>query len=151
MTAVIFLAFLALVVPLTIVIHEMAHAISARIMGASEATIVIGGGKILLQLQCFQVLFQLRLFWFLGAYSKTNADQLSSVAKITISFAGPAVNLLIALLLFDGEHSDTFLNLTAAFNLWIGIVNLVPFKVGSRSSDGWQMVSQVIQLMRRGA
>lgn len=94
---------------LLIVLHELGHLLAARVSGVRVEELALGHGPSLLRTRFGGTLFSLRLLVPLGGYVKLSGmdDRVGSGAfgaqsvwlRAAIVLAGPAVNLLAAILL----------------------------------------------------
>jgi hypothetical protein len=143
--------FFFVIVPLVHLIHEAGHVFMAKLYDVKGTQIVIGAGPKIFETRIAGTGIRLNCILFLGAYS-TNMEEgkLSYNEVVWISAGGPIFNILsIGLVLpFWNPFYFSLLNLFFYFSLWIGIVNLIPFKVGTRKSDGWQIAASVIKLVK---
>ncbi|MCG1021696.1 site-2 protease family protein [Sutcliffiella horikoshii] len=146
------LMFFYLVVPLVHLIHEAGHVSMAKLYKVKNTEIGIGVGPKILDFYFKGTRIQLNIIPFLGGYS-TNAHtgKLSKKEIALISFGGPLFNLLsiVLMLPFWTPFQFSFSALFVYFSLWIGIVNLIPFKLGEKRSDGWQIASSLIKFKKR--
>lgn len=146
------LLFIVFWIPL-LFIHEMGHAIMAKILGWKVQRIVIGIGKILTQTNLLNTPMEIRsipLEGFVQIAPKT--AQLARLKHALIYFAGPGIELLIffSIMLFFGgldnffTISNDYINIALqsfAFAALAGaILNLIPLgittKDGSSPNDG---------------
>lgn len=145
------LMFFYLVVPLVHLIHEAGHVGVAKLYKVKNTVIGIGVGPKVLDF-CFKgTRIQVNIIPFLGGYSSNDhAGKLSAKETALISFGGPVFNLLSILLVlpFWTPFHFSFSALFVYFSLWIGIVNLIPFKLGEKRSDGWQIASSLIGIVK---
>jgi hypothetical protein len=145
------LLFLFLIVPLVHFIHESGHVFMARIYGVKGTRIVIGAGPKLGDLTIWGAGIRLNMVPFLGAHS-TNSDagQLTYDKIAWISSGGPIFNILSIMFVLPFWNSLYFslTTLFIYFSLWIGLVNLIPFKIGHKKSDGWQIANSIIKLVK---
>jgi len=96
------MALAAFSAPLALVLHELGHAVAARIFQVRVGGVVLH---------------------FFGGLTQLDPGPLAGWKEIPVSAGGPAVNLLLALLaLFPAEPFHTF----GRINLLFGGLNLVP-------------------------
>ncbi|WP_284141243.1 MULTISPECIES: site-2 protease family protein [unclassified Virgibacillus] len=141
MTTLLFiLLFILLIAPISNTIHECGHMIGARITGADHMLLSIGIGKPIATFSLRRVTVTIHLFYFLGGMA-TNVRSIPyrpfEMAIITIG--GPFFSILCAFVvgLLMGIYPNEILLLFLLFNLWIGIINLIPFKRKDKKSDGY--------------
>jgi len=145
------LLFFYLVVPLVHLIHEAGHVCMAKLHKVKNTEIGIGVGPKIFDFYFKGTKIQLNIIPFLGGYSSNDqAGKLSHKEIALISFGGPLFTLLsiVFFLPFWTPFQFSFSALFVYFSLWIGIVNLIPFKIGEKQSDGWQIASSLIQLVK---
>lgn len=111
--------YAALAVCLSLLIHEAAHIAVARWQGVKVKKIG---------------------FSALGPYIQRERG--TPAVDMAISAAGPAMNLLVAILLW--KHQP-LLHWTAEINALLGLSNLLPFK----GSDGWNIATNLKALAKR--
>ncbi|AIF45442.1 M50 family metallopeptidase [Virgibacillus sp. SK37] len=132
--------------PVSIVIHELGHALMAIVLKAQKVEVSIGAGKKLWGLS--QKSFQLSIYslYFLGGvveHEKEHPYKLREV--IWISLAGPIMNAIVAFvfyLLYDWIPND-YISLFLLFNIWLAVVNLIPFKIKEKQTDGYTIFKEI--------
>lgn len=135
---VIFVLFLA---PMSLLIHEVGHIFGAKVKKASKIQLTIGSGKPLGKFSLQNVLIHLRLVYMFGSYTSTIREKpFTRDEKLFITLMGPIFNGILALFLY-GTHSiyseNNIILLALLFNVWLFIVNLIPYKFGMKQSDGY--------------
>ncbi len=146
------LFFFFIVVPLVHLIHESGHVLVAKLFRVSGTQIVIGVGRSIGNITISDTIIKCNLIPFLGGYSTNDKEgHLTYGQQACISIGGPMLNFLsiIVVLPFLNVFTHFLIDFFIYFSLWIGIVNLIPFKVGDKKSDGWQIAASVIKLVRR--
>ncbi len=138
----------------SIVPHELGHAIVARALGWKVYQIVIGLGKPLFKRRWYGILFEFRSIPVAGATFMTPTDTRWFRSKFFLSvLAGPAVNamMVIGVILicqgtlnyFDFDALPVPAQLFIGANVWIIIVNLWPYELKSGfgvPNDGKQLL-----------
>lgn len=145
------LMFFYLVVPLVHLIHEAGHVSMAKLLKVRNTKIEIGVGPKVFHFFFKGTQIRMNIIPFFGGYSSNEENGELSPKKIAwISFGGPLFTLLSILLVlpFWTPYQFSFSALFVYFSLWIGIVNLIPFKLGGKCSDGWQIASSLIKLVK---
>lgn len=144
-----FLALVIVISPISLFIHEWGHVIGAKFIHAEYIKLSIGMGKPLCRLLCFRnVIIEVNQIFFLGASTESKRNKpLLAKDHILISFMGPLVSLIVAILCYYLAWflKDTYLYLTALFNLWLSIINSIPFKFGRRQSDGYTILKWLLK------
>lgn len=76
----------------------------------------------------------------LGGHTASERDPYySKVEQIIISLFGPLLNGVVGILstlIFSASNSSVllFFNL---FNIWLCVINLIPYRIGDKQSDGY--------------
>jgi Zn-dependent protease len=120
---------------LSIYLHEMGHALGARLFGISTLDVTLT---------------------FFGGYARLSRSPRTTVEEIVVSFAGPAANLLIAVVLYYyltssqaagvSDHSWQILWRLVYANAFLGVFNLLP----GYPLDGGHIAQAVLaRFMRR--
>ncbi|MGO4887924.1 site-2 protease family protein [Anaerobacillus sp. MEB173] len=132
------------IVPLTTFIHELGHLFTAQMMAVKKLRLTIGTGPVLKRWQIYDFHFTLRLFFFIGGYATTDSDkEIGRKRRAFIALGGPLLNGLVVFgLLLPGFGTGTasityWFQWFALYNLWVCVVNLIPFQRGHRQSDGY--------------
>src|SRR5690554_4910662 len=95
-----FLVFVLCIVPLSLLIHECGHALSAKVFHANKILISIGVGKKLWETETNTFHICLRLFPFLNSYSLTERQApFNRFEKIVITLMGPVMNGVVSTIL----------------------------------------------------
>lgn len=145
------LLFFLFIVPAVHLIHEMGHVLFAKLFGIKETEIVLGIGPELFHFSHASIRYRVHSLIFLGGYSTNSKEGVLSPEKVAfISLGGPLCNIasiLLALPLLS-EYDLLLLHLFILFSSWVGLVNLIPFKLGNRRSDGWQIVTSLYRLVK---
>lgn len=143
------LLFLLLIAaPISILLHEVGHACAARIINADLIIITIGRGK-KLKTVCFKKL-QIIIYniYFLGgvAESKRN-NPYQSLEIIWIAFSGPIFSGIVAFLFYmlNVLYPNNYLQLLFWFNVWLAVVNMIPFKINEKQTDGYMIIKLISQ------
>ncbi|MFC4557435.1 site-2 protease family protein [Virgibacillus kekensis] len=128
------------VAPIGTLLHEAGHAAGARALNARRIQLSVGSGKEISRFSVGRLTISIHAVYFLGgmAYSERNRVY-TKLEKIWIAVSGPLSNLIVTLLLFFlyTQWSSNYLLLPLLFNLWIATINLIPFKIKGRQSDGY--------------
>lgn len=126
---------------LSLLIHEAGHIIAARLSSACNICLKIGAGKKLFAFRIgrLHVIIH-RLFFLQFVTESESAKQYTNSEKIFISFLGPLFSIFFAgicYFLFTAFWDLHVLFFSFLFNLWVAVINLLPFKIGKKSSDGY--------------
>ncbi len=145
------IAFLVAWIPLTF-IHELGHAIAAKLVGWEVKELVVGIGKIMKEFHFGRAKIELRTIpiggYMLPDYSEKNWGRLKSAF---VYFAGPGIELLICLLIYsflgfdkfadaDGSTFELILQGVGLSALTGAVLNLIPMSSitneGEIANDG---------------
>ncbi|MCH1625587.1 site-2 protease family protein [Ferdinandcohnia quinoae] len=142
--------FLFLSVPLTNLLHEVGHVSGAKFLGIKGSQIQLGTGPKLFHFHVKETKVDVMLAYFIGAYS-TNEYQgrLQEWKRGVISLSGPILNIIVVVIMtILGLTETTSLRLFILFNLWVGGVNIIPFKIKEKESDGYIFVKALVNLVK---
>jgi hypothetical protein len=143
-----------IVFQLTTIIHELGHAIPARIFSKDKVTIYIGVGnsKRNFKIGNLKVLF--RGFHPFTGFASWDGNKLTRFGKIVATLGGPLVSLMVGMgsLLIAGKIANNALNnlftFIAYYNLFQFIITAIPFKYpswwgayGGTTSDGYKVLT----------
>lgn len=137
------LYLLFVVAPIGTLVHESGHALGARLVKADSVVLCIGLGKEATSFSFKNVHFKVHMFFFMGGYVQSEREtSYTTGEKCFIAFCGPMLNMLCAIGLFCIQVyvvDHTFINLLLLFNVWLALINMIPFKFGNKQSDGYTM------------
>jgi hypothetical protein len=139
---------------LTTIIHEMGHAIPARIFSKDKVAIYLGVGNSKKNFRIGNLKVVLRGFHPFTGFVLWNEEKLTRLGKIISTLGGPLISLLVGIggLLMAGNVSNTILNrlftFASYYNLFQFIVTIIPIKYpkwwGAHSeitSDGYNIIT----------
>lgn len=140
MTLILIVYLLLVVSPIGMIIHESGHAFGAKLVKATHITLTIGLGKRIFTFVTRRIKINIHSFYFLGGYTKTsgcNPDTNKNLFWITLF--GPISNGLFAVIFYylNQIFVSPYINLLFLFNLWLAMVNIIPFKYKGKQSDGY--------------
>jgi len=138
---------------LTIVPHELGHAVAGRLLGWRVFAVVIGLGKQVFKFRLFGIIFSFHWLPVAGITRLAPIDaRWFRVKRFFVFLAGPAVNAAIAAIIFliwrDSWRDFGFMGLSRAArlcfwaNLWVMMFNLWPHQSKSlnMATDGKQLL-----------
>lgn len=134
---------LFIVGPIGTFIHETGHAIAARIVKADQIQLSIGLGRKIKDFSIGYVQIKIHLLFFLGGFVQSERRQpYQLLEKISIAFFGPLHNIIYAVLFYyiNLYVERELIQLLFLFNLWLAIMNMIPFKIKGRRSDGYTIL-----------
>ncbi|GGB33889.1 hypothetical protein F3157_04880 [Virgibacillus dakarensis] len=133
--------------PVSTMLHELGHVLGAKWAKADSITLSVGAGKKLITFSFKQIQIDVFTLFFLGgsAYSERNIPY-KPMEKICISLAGPVSNgLAAAIVCVLFGSSNVFVQVLILFNIWLAVINIIPFKLNGKQSDGYTIVKTVSQ------
>lgn len=143
-----------IVFQLTTIIHELGHAVPARIFSKDKVTIYLGVGNSKRNFKIGGLQVVLRGFHPFTGFALWNGDKLTRLGKILSTLGGSLISLIVGLglLLFTGKVSNIILNnlftFMSYYNLFQFIVTAIPIKYpswwgayGGVTSDGYKALA----------
>jgi Zn-dependent protease len=132
-------------------IHEMGHAVAARLCGHIVTDATVGRGPVSRRIRVLGTVFRIRRYPWMGGYVRhvDREGHYPGIETIFIAAAGPVANILLGVAAFVAAvQTATFfeplaiiLSTYGVFNLLTGLYNLLPGKpAGSFKSDGRRML-----------
>lgn len=141
------IAYLLLVVsPIGMVIHELGHAFGAKLVKVTHITLIFGLGKKIHTFIAKGVSVEIRACYFLGGYTKTSGyNSYTNKSVFWITLFGPISNGLFAIIFYylNQMFVNPYINLLFLFNLWLAVVNIIPFKYKGKQSDGYILLQSL--------
>lgn len=143
-----------IVFQLTTIIHELGHAIPARIFSKDKVTIYLGVSNSKRNFYIGDLQVVLRGFHPFTGFALWNGDKLTRRGKVLSTLGGPLTSLIvgIGLFLLTGKLSNINLNnlftFMSYYNLFQFIVTAIPIKYptwwgayGGVTSDGYKALA----------
>ena len=140
-----------LIAPMSIIIHEMGHLLGARIVKADHYKLSIGKGKKIFSFSCHSLQIIIRTLYFTGGEAKSRRKHAYKPFDISlITAGGPLLNLVFALMCYSffKSYPSNLIGLFILFNLWLGVGNLIPFKVRGKPSDGYLIFKAILECVK---
>jgi Zn-dependent protease len=134
--------FVLLIAPICTILHEFGHVLGAKSMKADSITLSIGAGKSICGFSCNHIHNSIHTLFFLGglAYSERNKPY-KPAEIIWITLCGPVGNGVAATVFYGlFGFTNVFVQLFILFNIWLAIVNMIPFKLKEKQTDGYTIV-----------
>ncbi|MFS0751531.1 hypothetical protein [Oceanobacillus sp. 1P07AA] len=132
--------FLFIIAPIITLIHEIGHVSGSFVYKAVHISIHIGWGSPIIKKRVGNLQVNIYSLYILGGGSYYHfSHDLLPHQRAFIALLGPLFNIIVffMLLIPFGIDSDYLLvSLAMWFNLWIAIVNMIPFQWKNKSSDG---------------
>ncbi|MGJ9456866.1 site-2 protease family protein [Oceanobacillus sp. CF4.6] len=143
------IVYLILVIaPLTTLIHELGHVSGSLIVKADYIQLTMGYGKRQITFNFNQIKFIFYPFYFIGGFTTSDRDKPYKNSEIIwVTILGPVFNAITAWIsyyAFEFYPSD-FLQLLFWFNIWMAIVNIIPFKINEKQTDGFTILKLMIK------
>lgn len=138
------LFLLFIVAPIGTIIHESGHLIGAKLMRADYMILSIGYGKRLFIFKWNNIQIKIRSFFFIGGHVRNERDiPYRTSEMIWIIGFGPLLNGIFAVFFYLLYHliPSDFLYLLFLFNLWLALINVIPFKMKEKQSDGYMILN----------
>ncbi|MEC3884721.1 hypothetical protein GLW00_10365 [Halobacillus litoralis] len=140
------LLLIFLVAPISLFIHELGHLFPGRYFRADQSVLHLGRGKVIGRWRKSGVHVYIHLFFFQGAYSlNERKPPFKDREKAWISMGGPIFNTITAFILFlwFKDQGGDLLRIAFLFNTYLAIMNLIPFSIKGKDSDGYRLWSIV--------
>lgn len=122
-------------------IHELGHAVMALLNKSDKSIIHIGKGPRLFKIKIGKLEIKLKRLFIFNFYNTAyRKEDYSKIEQIFMTLSGPLINGVLALvlwLLYMSSWFNPLLFISFLFNLWLFVFNLIPFKIGQSSSDGY--------------
>lgn len=146
MTLFLLLFLFFIVAPIGMIIHEFGHAIGAIITKADRVILTIGLGNCMLTFNIKHINVKVHALYFLGGYTKT--ERRLAYTKTDVFWTtlfGPLNNGLFSLAFYClyVVFLNPYIKLLFLFNLWLAVVNLIPFKYKGKQSDGYILLNTI--------
>lgn len=145
------LLFLFIMAPVSLFLHELGHCLAAYIRGSEKIRLQMGLGKTLFHLSNNRFSLHISAFYMIGSYAVyERKPDYTNIEKIFLSLGGPLLNLFVTLILFllFTDEQIHLINLTMLFNGWLAIVNVLPFKLGKKRSDGYVCLQSIWNMIK---
>ncbi|MFD1039233.1 M50 family metallopeptidase [Virgibacillus byunsanensis] len=142
------LYLILIVAPIGSIVHELGHALGARILSANHVILSIGTGKKLFHYSCKYLDVAIHPIYFIGGHSYSErGNPYKNHELIWISICGPISNGLFSLLFFYVYNlfPNSYIQLLILFNLWLALVNMIPFQFNGKQSDGYTVFKRILK------
>lgn len=134
------ITFLLFIAPFTIIIHEIGHMAGAIIVKADNVHLSIGQGKKVFTVSLRKLVIHIHAIFFMGGQATSKREKpYGPMDILLITISGPLMNVFLASAIYFlfKVHSSDYILLFIFFNLWVGLGNLIPFKIREKYSDGY--------------
>lgn len=140
-----------IIAPVSLFLHEVGHVIGARLMRATAICLSMGLGKKLWTFSFQNIDITIRTFFLWNYYTLSEREgSFDRYEKVMITLLGPLSNVGIATICWFVYHmliQSSVIYLFFLFNLWVAVINFIPFKMGQKQTDGYTMM-QLLQSKR---
>ena len=140
-----YLLFLAS--PVSVLFHELGHAVAAITLKSKSITISIGSGEKLFSVQLQRIKIVINRVYFIGGFT-TNKRELpyQSGELIWLTILGPVFNGIAACIIYQlmEPSSNAYIHILMWFNIWLATANLLPFRIGEKQTDGY-IILQIVR------
>lgn len=144
-----FIYLLFFVAPFSLLLHELGHVVGARIIHANNIIVHIGIGKKVAEVKVIRVTFIIRPLFFLHFKTETKRHEaLTKKEAIIVALMGPLFNIGLSFVLvicYNLIITHPAIYLLLLFNIWLALVNLIPFKIGRKYSDGYVIIQELVK------
>lgn len=140
------LCLIFIVAPIGTFLHEMGHAAGAKMVKADIIIVSIGLGKNIGVISWHSIKIKLKAFFFIGGYVQSERKIAYKLFEIIwIAICGPLSNAIFAFLfyLLYVMYPIGFFKLLFLFNLWLAVINIIPFKLFGKQSDGYTIFTAI--------
>jgi len=143
-TLIIYLVLVA--APISTILHETGHALAAKYAKADKIILLIGIGEPfkILTISNIQLVIH-KLFFIGGMVESIRKQPYNKKEKIRITISGPVTNAITAMLSYFLYlmWPSKFLYLFFMFNIWVAVVNIIPFKIKGKQTDGYTVLQLI--------
>ena len=129
-------------------IHESGHVLGAMFVRADNIHLSIGLGKPLTTFSLKKLHITVHRLFFLGGSVKSERyPPFRKLELFCVTVLGSINNGFFALLFYflNEVHYNNYIQFLCIFNLWLMIVNLLPFKLKEKQSDGYTLLKMIIR------
>lgn len=137
-----------IVAPAGVLFHEMGHVLGAKIISADYIRLSIGIGKIVKTISLKKIRVTIQAIFFLGGSTQSERKTpYKSLDIIIMTVLGPISSGVFAFIFYVlyNIFPNHYLQLLFLFNLWLAFVNIIPFKIKRKQSDGYTILKLITQ------
>ncbi|WP_345239102.1 site-2 protease family protein [Pontibacillus salipaludis] len=148
---VVFAWFVFIVAPFCLLLHELGHSLLARTAGAERVEVFLGSGPSLKIQVNPSYRIHIGLWYFLGAMvSYDKREGFYPGDRIAISLGGPLFSLGGAVISWGIYLYAPYpiISFMMVFNCWLFIINLIPFSIRGKQSDGYLVMKDAASLIK---
>ncbi|MEN1969111.1 site-2 protease family protein [Lentibacillus sp. N15] len=139
------LLLIFIIAPISTFVHELGHVFGAKWAKADSIILSLGSGKKIAALSYKQIQFSIHTLFFLGGLAYNKRDKpYKPMEIIWISLCGPIGNGIAATVVFClVGFSYGPVRAFVLFNIWLGLINMIPFRLNGKQSDGYTIVQTI--------
>ncbi|QKY69240.1 site-2 protease family protein [Lentibacillus sp. CBA3610] len=133
--------------PFGTLIHEIGHVLGAKLVSADKITLTMGAGSTIFRFVWNKTDISIRVLFFLGGMAGSERRMpYQSTEQIIIAALGPVSSIIASGLCYGlyNVYPNSYLLILLLFNLWIAVLNIVPFRIKDKKSDGF-VICQAIR------
>ncbi len=130
--------------PLSLLLHETGHTLAANVFTSAGVKLHLGIGPRLFTWKHARGEVAVNAIYFAGGMTISSQPE-KAYGKIIIALAGPVTNLFVATIAPALPLPPSIIAWVLFFNLWLGITNLIPFKLLGKESDGWTVIKVIFK------
>src|SRR5699024_1811154 len=120
---------------------EIGHVMGAKWANASSIQLTIGVGNKLWAGSISNLQITVRSLFMINSFtSTTRKNPYQRKEKIMITMMGPLFSGLLAIIIYGVYFifiPSQMMYIFFLFNLWLVFINVLPFKIGQKQSDGY--------------
>ncbi len=150
MNVLLFILTFVIVVFIGTLIHELGHAIGAKMVSFHDIKISIGSGIAKRSFRIFGIEWIVHRIFLFGGHTSYKTKQAYKPLDIAfVAMMGPLLNGLTVFLLviFTNIYLHYSLYLFFLFNAWLLIANIFPLQWNEKQSDGYVILQQIREHM----
>ncbi|TFJ93769.1 site-2 protease family protein [Lentibacillus salicampi] len=143
-----FLFLIFVVAPAGTTVHELGHVLGAKSVEADQVFLSIGAGTTVYRTKWKHIHMTMRILFFIGGLTSSKRKvPYQRHEQIRIAALGPFSSFLAAVLCYAlyTVYPNNYLMLLLLFNLWVAVVNIIPFRFKGKPSDGYTILSVIRQ------
>ncbi|WP_339227924.1 site-2 protease family protein [Oceanobacillus sp. FSL K6-2867] len=143
MSLYLFACLILIIAPICTLIHELGHACGAKLAKADRIKLNLGIGKGHWTIAMNNLELTLRSIYFIGGVTESEREIPYKKSEIIwITFFGPMFNGVAATIIYIiyEVNPNSLLQLLFWFNVWMAVVNMIPFKIKGKQTDGFAIL-----------
>ncbi|WLR59623.1 site-2 protease family protein [Guptibacillus hwajinpoensis] len=130
--------------PISLLLHEAGHTVAANVFTKAGVKLHLGIGPRIFTWRHPRGEVAVNAIYFAGGMTISSQPD-KAYGKLAIAIAGPLMNLFVAALALILPFHPSIIAWVLFFNLWLGITNLIPFRILGKESDGWTILKVLLK------